>query len=128
MVYFYAGYCIHRYHVSIGRWARPRYIVGTFLLFVLVFLFDYAVRYGFVAEHIARRIPETILNTSRYVYPLIGVISLYLLAFRRAQNKNIGGVFHSAYTFKLLLRRLHLSRIYLASALLSHPAPAPCTL
>jgi fucose 4-O-acetylase-like acetyltransferase len=99
MVYFYAGYCIHRYHVSIGRWARPRYIVGTFLLFVLVFLFDYAVRYGFVAEHIARRIPTTVLNTSRYVYPLIGVISLYLCTLQCVQNKNIGG----GYSFVLQL-------------------------
>jgi hypothetical protein len=128
MVYFYAGYCVHRYHLPVNRWTRPRYIIGASLLFALAFLADYAVRYDFITLNISAKPQAYALFSSRYIYPTLGVISLYLLAVRRAQNKNIGGVFHSAYTFKLLLRRLHLSRIYLASALLSHPAPAPCTL
>jgi hypothetical protein len=88
MVYFYAGYCVHRYHLQVSRWARPRYIIGTFLLFALVFLVNYDVHYSAIVFNLPDRLQSCVFILSRGIYSILGVIFLYLLAFRYVQNKN----------------------------------------
>ncbi len=93
LFYFYAGYFVYKYRDVIKPWITPKYILWSWIVFVILFIIlrpmEGTVIIGDQSDRFFRLLSFSFHKFCRLIYATMGMFSFYFTAFLYTQRKQL---------------------------------------